>query len=113
MSVTVEPTQYVVTAVPADLQDHIDADCFQLTIERRARDKWAVIRRTMCWDDTTQKWVSEPTPSSRSDKFKARTRYPLDMALAIAQRLAPEQRIMGLTIDAWVERVRQDQENQP
>lgn len=42
------------------------------------------------WCEKKKQWEWEPQPSSRSEAFMRRTRYPLDQALAIGARLAKE-----------------------
>ncbi len=47
-------------------------------------DRWAIIRGGVeCYNRTGDRWEHEPSPSNRSDEFKARTRYPLAEAVGI------------------------------
>lgn len=57
---------------------------------------WWAIRRgsgwtpSRCWCESSREWEREPLPSERDEAFYARTRYPLAVALDIAERLATE-----------------------
>lgn len=97
--VRTQATEFMVTAVPEEL-DELDLDtwAFQLTVARRGPHSWAVIRRGRVWEESSGKWVDEPHPSSRDDEFIARTRYNLNTALSIAERLAPDVTVNGYTI---------------
>lgn len=60
-----------------------------IVVAHRGGDTWAVTTSmSEVWDDTAKMWQYEPSSSSRSDEFLARTRYDLDTALALAERLA-------------------------
>lgn len=90
----VRATEYRVTWLPDD-----DPDCFpwSLTIEWRAEDLWAV-----CWAghclSKGGKWDLEPLSSSRTDAWKARHRFDLATATALAKKHGPRLRINGYTV---------------
>ena len=62
---------------------------FCLTIERRAPDQWAVVRRfSRCLSDTGE-WDFEPTPSERTERrvhpdWKRHHRFTLEEATRLA-----------------------------
>jgi hypothetical protein len=85
----VHVAKVVVRAVPADHPfrgRYSDLDMYEISVERVAPGRWAVRRRSQCWDGRA--WVHEPIPSSRTARFKEKTRWPLDAALAKAKMLA-------------------------
>lgn len=55
-----------------------------LSIEFRDKDKWAICDGGLVLANDNE-WEYEPLPSSRSDEFKARTRYTLDEAFNRAE----------------------------
>lgn len=88
-------TAYEVCALP----EHYGAwHHFMLTVEYRGDDRWAVSRHGTCYDrNGNQEYESLPT--SRSEAYLIRFRFPLDEALAIAARIAPTITINGHTVD--------------
>lgn len=48
-------------------------------------DRWAITLSGRCYDFNRNRWEYEPLPSSRSDAFIQRTRYPLREALRIVE----------------------------
>ncbi len=87
----VSVTRYEVSCLPAD---HADRFSFALRVENRGADVWAVMRRGSCYG--TGGWDYEPSPSSRTDDWLATHRFPLDEALAIAKREAPNNHLQRL-----------------
>lgn len=64
-----------------------------ITVEWRGGGTWAVLRGSgwdpqLVWCEVDGVWEYEPIPSSRTSEFLARTRYPLDQAMAIGAVLA-------------------------
>ena len=51
-----------------------------ISIEFRDTDKWAIVDVGGEVLNSENEWEWEPNPSSRTDEFKARTRYTLDDA---------------------------------
>ena len=94
MNVEVRVTQYDVSCFPAD---HPSAYIFTITVEWRGNDLWAVTDRFQCLD-VDGNWDYEPSPSSRDDDWKARHRFPLETALALAQQHAPLIVVNGWTV---------------
>lgn len=71
-----------------------DADMFAVSVVRRSHDRFAILWRGQCWDG--EKWIYENLPSERTDKFKAKTRWPRDEALEMALDLVEK-----TTINNW------------
>ncbi len=74
-------------------------DFGEFKIEWRAPGRWAVLKGSwssgsssaaQVYNREEKKWEYEPSPSSRSDDFKKRTRYDLDEAVSIATDLQDE-----------------------
>ena len=101
----VRATRYEVTAVPADVRDHIDACLFALRVEERGTDKWAVTDGVRCLNKSGG-WSEEPIPSSRTDHFKRVYRHDLSTAITLARKAALKRRVNGMTVADYVERVR-------
>lgn len=60
-----------------------------IMVVHRGGNRWAITTiMSEVWDDTAKLWQYEPSSSNRGDEFLARTRYDLDTALALAERLA-------------------------
>lgn len=96
---TVRITRYEVNAYP-DL-DSINASMFSITVENRGNDRWAVCWHGRCLGKRGQ-WDYEPTPSSRTDRWKNAYRHDLDTALKLAKKAAPNLRTNGVTpAECW------------
>lgn len=94
MHVYVEPTRYEVSCLPPEYRAR---RYFTLTVEYRGNDRWAICRHGMCYD-TDGNCEYEFLSSSRDSDLLARFRFPLDEALIIAQRLAPDLRVNQFTV---------------
>jgi hypothetical protein len=91
---TVRITEYSVSCLP---QDDVNADLFTLTVVERAPGRWAVTRGSFCYDaDGKREFESNPT--GRTEEFRARFRFTLDDALALAKRVAPTMTVNGRTV---------------
>jgi hypothetical protein len=90
----VQATRYTVNCMPADSAP--DAHVFELTVEWRGHDRWAIIRHGECLDQDGN-WSWERLPSSREDEWLARHRFDLDTALELAKQAAPLVNVNGLT----------------
>lgn len=78
------PTKYTVSALPEDIGEY----AWDLTVEYRGNDTWAVSRHSQCLgSDGTWDW--EPQPSSREDDWLATHRFGLQEALELARKEAP------------------------
>lgn len=100
MEPVVRSTQYSVSCLPPD---HPDADLFTIRVEWRGGDRWCVTDGFGCYRKDGHR-THEPIPSSRTDRFKKAYRFPLDDALALAERLAPKMRINGHTVESVLAR---------
>lgn len=83
--------------------DEINGRNFRVTVERRGTgDAWAVVHMGDVWDGS--EWVYEALPSNRTDEFKAKTRFPLGVAVEIASKLVEQISVNGFTYSQWQER---------
>jgi hypothetical protein len=64
---------------------------FNLKVEYRGDDKWAVLR------GTDGLWDWESNPSSRTDEWLATHHFDLDAALDLARQHAPQVKVNGRT----------------
>lgn len=90
LPVRVEATRYEVTNYPEGGEN---AREFTLWVEKRDTDRWCVtdgFRRCYRKDGHAS---HESQPSSRTDRFKKAYRFPLEEALALAQKLVPKLRL--------------------
>lgn len=96
MTITIKPTQYLVTGLP---DGDPDSQVWSLTIEWRGPgpDSWAVMHHAYCLSKGG-KWDYEPLPSSRTDAFIKRHRFTLAAAEHAARRELPKLIINGLRI---------------
>ena len=101
--------RYVVTAIPPDLRDNIDAALFEIRVEWRGGDKWAITDGVRCLNKSGG-WAEEPIPSSRTDYFRRVYRHDLWTALALARKAAPKRTINGMTVADFIERARRQRE---
>ena len=81
----VRVTRYTVSCLP---EAEIDRSSWDLIVEERGPDSWAVLSGSYCLG-RRGKLVYEPSPSRRSDAFKKAYRFPLEEALKIARTYAP------------------------
>ncbi|GAT01210.1 hypothetical protein [Mycolicibacterium fortuitum] len=85
------PTRFEVTAWPGPING-ANRSHYVLYVEWRGDDQWCVTDGAYCYRKDGHK-AYEPNPSSRTDRFKNAYRFPLDDALALAQKIAPKIRI--------------------
>jgi len=57
------------------------------TIEKRGEDQWAVCNAGCCWSKSNEGFIYEPMPSSRTPEFIEDTRFELEEAIEIVQKL--------------------------
>lgn len=82
-----------VSVLPAD---HIDRIHFQLTVEYRGRDLYAVMHMRMCLGADGE-WDFEPIPSERDDEWLATHRFPHAVTLGLAVKHCPDITVNGHT----------------
>lgn len=87
------PTTYTISALPLE---HEDALLYEITVEWRSADRWAVCRPKRCLGADGQ-WDWESIPSEREDEWLATHRFDRDTALRMAREAAPNVRINGRT----------------
>lgn len=88
----VTPTTYSVSILPMDHREH---GHFEVTVEWRGNDRWAVLHSGYCLGADGE-WDYERRPSSRTDEWLASHRFDLDTALRLAKDVAP-----GITVNGW------------
>ena len=97
----VRPTQYAVSVLP---EDDINSHVYEITVEYRGRDRWAVLRGRQCLG-TDGAWSWESIPSEREDEWLDAHRFDLDTALRLAKEAAPHVVVNGRTaaqFRAWL-----------
>lgn len=87
------PTTYTVTCLPDSIPDR---SSWNITVEWRGQDTWAVKRWSDCLGRDGE-WDYEPNPSSRTDEWIKDHRFPLAEALELAKRAAPDVIVNGFT----------------
>ena len=84
--------------------DHVmNVHSWTFTIEQREPGRWAICRYGRCMNRRGG-WSYESQPSSRTDRFKAAYRFPLEEAQALALRYIDRFTIQGLTWPEVLER---------
>jgi hypothetical protein len=91
---TVRPVKYAVSCVP---EGNVNARHFTVWVEDRGRGLWAVTDGAFCYDANGDAEY-EPIPSEREDEWRAKYRFDLDTALALAKRVAPTLTVNGYTV---------------
>jgi hypothetical protein len=88
---TVRVTTYTVTCLPPDTPD---AEAWQITVERRSRDMWAIRQRS--WFLTSGgRW--EVAGEREDGGWLTEHHFPLNEAIELAKRAAPHVIVSGLT----------------
>jgi hypothetical protein len=77
---------------PSDPHGHV----FEITVEYRGRDQWAILRNGWCLSRDGA-WDYELRPSEREDDWLDAHRFDLDTALRLAKEAAPGVTVNGLT----------------
>ncbi|MFG3051835.1 hypothetical protein ACGFZP_12920 [Kitasatospora sp. NPDC048239] len=119
----VQATRYTVNCMPEDSSP--DAHVFEIAVEYRGRDLWAVTRHHQSLGaDGQWSWGPEwppGKPGSREpendtewdayhaarDEWTANHRHDLDTALKLAQEAARHVTVNGLTVQAALDRIAQ------
>jgi len=107
--VRVEVREYRVTAWPADLDDHPDADMFDIHVRPTFKPgMWAVTTRfAECLLTLGGNWTWD-----LPQQFRQRHYRPLDEAIDAARAVAPTMKMNGWTVDALAAEVRARREAQ-
>ena len=90
----VRPVKYAVSCVP---EGNVNVSSFTVWVEYRGRGLWSVTDGAFCYDANGNAEY-EPIPSERDDEWRAKYRFPLDAALALAKRVAPTLTVNGYTV---------------
>jgi hypothetical protein len=90
----VRADRYTVNCVPEGV---MDGGAFEITVEYRGRDRWAVLRHGCCLS-AAGAWEYEMRPSAREDEWLAEHRFDLDTALKLAREAAPLVTVNGFTV---------------
>lgn len=90
----VKATQYTVNCLP---EDGIDSHVFEITVEYRGHDRWAIKRHSQVLS-AAGVWDWEMRPSEREDDWLDSHRFDLDTALKLAREQAPLVRVNGFTV---------------
>jgi hypothetical protein len=100
----VQATRYTVNCMPEDSSP--DSHVFEITVEWRGKDRWAVVRHGSCLGSDGE-WDYEMRPSSREDDWLATHRFDLETALELAKKAAPYVTVNGWTVEKALARARE------
>ena len=91
LGIVTQPMEYLVhvEGLPDDAKE-----TWGLVVAWRGGDQWAVLWHRECLG-TDGAWSYEGLPSSRTDKWRATHRFPLDEALRLAAEHAPNIKVNG------------------
>lgn len=89
------PTRYVVNLLP-ESEYAKGGHHFEITVEWRGEDRWAVLRSGWCLGADGD-WDYERRPSEREDDWIAAHRFDLRTALRLAKEAAPTVTVNGVT----------------
>lgn len=90
-------TTFIFTPTGSD-RDDPRTRYFGVQVRWRGGDSWSVLYSGECWNGT--EWEYEPLNSAQDHAFRARTRFPLERACAMARELADTVTPAGFT---WAE----------
>lgn len=100
MQIYTEPTTYTVSALP---REHPERRHYEITVEYRGPDAWAVLHKRWCLNADGD-WTFEPRSPERTAAWLALHRFDLDDALKLAQEHAPDLDVNGITARQALER---------
>jgi hypothetical protein len=81
-------TTFTFNALPEDvIAESSEFYHFNVTIEKRANNRWAVLHFNHCYNKQLEKEY-ESSPSNRTDEFKNNFRFSLEDAVEIAQEVS-------------------------
>lgn len=86
-------TAFTVSILPSD---NINHHLYAIKVEYRGRGTWAVSWMGECLGADGE-WDYEPIPSERSDEWLAAHRFDLEAALRLAQEVAPDVVVNGIS----------------
>lgn len=95
VKVNTMPTEYKFCCLPLDQKG---AYHFTVTVTWRGRGLWAVKNSYGYCFGRDGEWDYEPSSSNREDGWLEAHRFTLEEALEIAEREAPNQSVMGITV---------------
>lgn len=98
--------KFVFNAIPEEiraLDTYDEVNHFDVYVEWRGKDSWAVVDRFGSCYDAQGKRDYEPQPSSRTKKFLKKYRFPLDEAIEIAQAVSKEMKLMRFNVEEFCE----------
>lgn len=104
MKIHTRLSEVTVSALP---EDHIDYHLFQIVVQWRGGETYAVYRHRQCLSMTGD-WDYEPLPSERDEAWIATHRFSYDAALALAAREAPNVVCNGRTAAEVAARITPD-----
>jgi len=87
----VRVTQYAVGILP---ETNINAPFYEITVDYRGHDRWAVTRHRQCLS-LDGEWEWESIPSERTDEWLETHRFDEDTALRLAREQAPHAVVNG------------------
>jgi hypothetical protein len=91
-------TELEVNAVPKELRGEDEERYFSVKVSLRSRpDSWAVLINNKAYNSNLESEY-ESLPSSRTDEFINEFRFPLLEAVSIAERLAEQRTLRGITV---------------
>ena len=92
----VAATEYEVSCLPAEHRERIH---FTIKVSWRGPgDQWAVCDGFGSCLGFGGEWAYEPSPSNRTDEWKATHRFSLELALQVAREQAPHMTCNGWTV---------------
>lgn len=102
---TVTPVKFRVSVLPDDYQE---GWAWDLMVEYRDKDKWAVVLRDTRCLSVDGTWNYEPSPSSRTEEWKAAHRFTFDEAIRLAKKEAPNVAVNDIRASALARRLQEE-----
>lgn len=96
--------RFTVTIVPEIYKNDYDAHYWEVTVEYRGKDNWAVSWLGQTYDFNGGR-VDEPLPSSRSDRYLDDYRFNLQEAVLLAEKVAPTLKLNRTTVQDYIKRL--------
>jgi len=100
-----QATVYTFNAITGPAAESWDASMWNIQVSYRGKDTYAILHNDMCYHKKGE-WDMEPISSSRTKTFIKTHRFPLEIALSKAKKLAEEVTMMGRTakqFEEWYE----------